>query len=118
MRIANLRLLTLGSVGALIVVGLLWESVLAPLRPGGSLLVLKVLPLALLMPGLWMGRVRSVQVLSLLIQLYLTEGLVRASDRGLASQLAWLETLLATLAFVGALAWARQARIDANATKS
>ncbi len=36
---------------ALIALGLAWELWLAPLRPGGSWLALKVLPLTLALPG-------------------------------------------------------------------
>ncbi len=37
------RWLALGSLGGLIALGLAWEMWLAPIRPGGSLLALKVL---------------------------------------------------------------------------
>ena len=40
-----------GSLLALIVLGLAWELWLAPLRPGGAWLVLKVVPLVLLVAG-------------------------------------------------------------------
>ena len=39
------RWLAVGSVLGLIVLGVAWELVLAPIKPGGSLLALKVLPL-------------------------------------------------------------------------
>ena len=108
---ATLRHLTVGGVGALILLGLLWEIWLAPLRPGGSMLFLKVIPLVMLMPGLWQGRRRSVQALSLVIQIYLTEGLVRAtSDPGFSAKLAWLETALATMVFATTLLWAKGTR--------
>jgi uncharacterized membrane protein len=112
---AKLRLLTVGGVGALILLGLLWEIWLAPLRPGGSMLFLKVVPLVMLMPGLWQGRRRSVQALSLVIQIYLTEGLVRAtSDPGFSATLAWLETALSTMVFATTLMWAKGTRTDAT----
>jgi len=108
---ANLRQLTVGGVGALILLGLLWEVWLAPLRPGGSMLFLKVVPLVLLMPGLWQGKRRTVQALSLVIQIYLTEGLVRAtSDPGFSAKLAWLETALSTMVFATTLLWAKGTR--------
>jgi len=106
-----LRLATLGGVVALILLGLLWEIWLAPLRPGGSMLFLKVVPLILLVPGLWRGQRRVVQALSLVIQIYLTEGLVRAtSDPGLSASLAWLETFLSTVVFAATLLWAKGTR--------
>jgi len=108
---ATLRHLTVGGVCALILLGLLWEIWLAPLRPSGSLLFLKVIPLVMLMPGLWQGKRRSVQALSLVIQIYLTEGLVRAtSDPGFSAKLAWLETALSTMVFATTLMWAKGTR--------
>ena len=46
------RLAAVVSLLALIALGLAWELWLAPLRPGGSWLALKVLPLLLPLPGL------------------------------------------------------------------
>ena len=69
---------------ALIVLGIAWETVLAPLRPGGSLLVLKALPLLLVLPAFWKGLIRHYQLWSMLILAYLCEGVVRGmSDGGL-----------------------------------
>jgi uncharacterized membrane protein len=45
------RRLALGSLLGLIVLGLAWEMWLAPIRPGGSLLALKVLPLCIRWPA-------------------------------------------------------------------
>lgn len=107
----RLRLVTLGGVIALVLLGLLWETWLAPLRPGGSMLFLKVVPLILLLPGLWRGQRRTVQALSLVIQIYLTEGLVRAtSDPGFSANLAWSETFLSTVVFAATLLWAKGTR--------
>ena len=95
----------------LIVLSLLWERWLAPIRPGGSWLMLKALPLLLPLPGLIKGKRYVYQWSSLLILLYLCEGLVRAvSDTGLSQWLAVLETLLATIFFVGVLAFCRATR--------
>ena len=44
------RLAVLGMI-ALFLLVMLWETLLAPIRPGGSWLVLKTLPLALLIPA-------------------------------------------------------------------
>jgi len=109
MSISTSRRLMLFSLLALVALGLAWELWLAPLRSGGSMLALKVIPLLLLLPGIWKSNRRSVQMLSLVIQIYLTEGLVRAtSDPGFSAQLAALETLLATITFGAALYWAKQ----------
>jgi uncharacterized membrane protein len=63
---------------ALILLSAAWEGFGAPLRPGGSWLILKGLPLLLPLFGVLHGRLRSVQWASLLCLFYLTEGLTRA----------------------------------------
>ncbi len=74
------------SLIALIFLGLAWELVLAPLRPGGSLLALKILPLLAPLFGILRGRVYTYQWTSMLILAYLAEGAVRAwSDRGMSA---------------------------------
>lgn len=84
---------------ALILLGLAWELLLAPLRPGGSWLVLKVLPLLLPLRGLLHGRRYTFQWSTLLVWAYFVEGVVRAvSDTGLSARLAVAEVAL-TLAF-------------------
>ena len=89
------------SLLALIALGLAWELWLAPLRPGGSWLAIKVLPLLLPLPGLLKNRMYTYRALSLLVWLYATEGLVRVgSDRGLPQLLAGLEVLLCVALFV------------------
>ncbi|MBV5290717.1 MAG: DUF2069 domain-containing protein, partial [Curvibacter lanceolatus] len=50
------RWLAVGSLVGLIALGLAWELVLAPVRPGGSLLALKVLPLCIPLAGLLKNR--------------------------------------------------------------
>lgn len=83
-----------------------WEWWLAPLRPGGSALVLKAVPLLLALPGVWRQRLYTLQWASMLILLYFTEGIVRGwSDRGMSAGLGWLETALSGIFFVSALAY-------------
>ena len=99
---------------ALIGVLILWEAWLAPVRPGGSWLVLKALPLALAVPGLLKRRVYTRQALSLLLPLYAAEGIVRAwSEPGRVRLLAAAEILLALIAFGSVLAVLRSRRRDA-----
>jgi uncharacterized membrane protein len=94
------RWLAAGSVLGLIALGLAWELWLAPLRPGGSWLVLKVLPLCLPVAGLLRNRMYTYRWVSLLVWLYFTEGVVRAySDRGLSARLALLEVALCVALF-------------------
>jgi uncharacterized membrane protein len=91
---------------ALIVLSVAWEWWLAPLRSGGSALVLKAVPLLLALPGVWRQRLYTLQWASMLILLYFAEGVVRGwSDRGLSARLSWLETALAVVFFVCALAY-------------
>lgn len=89
------RSLAVGSLLGLIVLGLAWELWLAPLRPGGSWLVLKVLPLCIPLAGLLKNRMYTYRWVSLMVWLYFTEGVVRASgDRPPSSWLAMIEVLL------------------------
>jgi uncharacterized membrane protein len=98
--VAGTRGLAVGSTLALIVLGLAWELWLAPLRPGGSWLVLKVLPLCIPLAGFLRHRMYTYRWVSLLVWLYFTEGVVRAySDRGLSARLAWAEIILCLALF-------------------
>lgn len=95
------RTLAVGSLLGLIALGLAWELWLAPLRPGGSWLALKVLPLALPLAGLLKRRMYTYRWVSLMVWIYFTEGAVRAtSDRGPSAVLAAVEVLLCLLLFV------------------
>ena len=101
-----LHLCALASLLALIVLGLACELWLAPLRPGGSWLALKVLPLCLAVPGVLRRRNYTLQWSALLILLYFIEGSVRAtSDRGPAALLGAVETGLVLVYFGCVLAW-------------
>ena len=94
------RTLAVASLLGLVVLGLSWELWLAPIRPGGSWLALKVLPLCLPLAGLLKNRMYTYRWLSLLVWIYFTEGVVRAwSDRPPGSWLALLEVLLCLLLF-------------------
>jgi uncharacterized membrane protein len=91
---------------------LLWELWLAPLRPGGSWLALKALPLALLWPGLARGTRRPGQWLTLLLPLYLAEAVVRAvSESGRHALVAWMAAALAAVAIAALLACFRAGRM-------
>ena len=104
--VAATRWLAVGSLVGLIVLGLAWEMWLAPLRPGGSVLALKVLPLVLPLAGLLKRRMYTYRWVSLMVWLYFTEGVVRAwSDTlPLSRALAGLEIALC-LALFAACAW-------------
>jgi uncharacterized membrane protein len=94
------RWLAVASLLALVVLGLAWELWLAPLRPGGSLWAVKVLPLCLPLAGLLKRRMYTYRWTSLLVWFYFLEGVVRAtSERGPAVPLAVLETILSLVLF-------------------
>jgi uncharacterized membrane protein len=99
------------SLVALIFLCLAWELWLAPLRPGGSWLVLKVLPLLCALMGVLRGRRYTLQWSSMLILAYFTEGTVRAwSEAGLSRGLALAEVFLSLVFFTAALVYARLTR--------
>ena len=89
--IASTRILAVGSLLGLVVLGLAWELVLAPIRPNGSWLALKVLPLCIPLAGLLKNRMYTYRWVSLMVWLYFTEGAVRAySDKAPGNYLAMM----------------------------
>ena len=103
-----------GALVALIALCLAWELWLAPLRPGGSWVALKALPLALPLAGVLQGRRYTYQWSSLLILAYLAEGATRAwTDTGLSRSLALGEVLLSLAFFAAAVSYARATRAAA-----
>jgi uncharacterized membrane protein len=95
-----IRRLAVGSLLGLIVLGLAWELWLAPLRPGGTWVALKVLPLCLPLAGLLRHRLYTYRWVSLLVWIYFTEGVVRAwSDQPPSSYLAMAEIVLCLMLF-------------------
>jgi uncharacterized membrane protein len=106
-----LRRVAAGALLGLILLCLAWELWLAPLRPGGSLIALKALPLLLPLPGILRGRRYAFQWSSMLILAYFAEGVTRAwSERGLSQLLAGGEIVLSLVFFAAALAYARLGR--------
>jgi uncharacterized membrane protein len=100
------RAVAVASLLALIALGLAWELWLAP--TGNRTLALKVLPLLLPLPGLLRNRMYTYRWLSLMVWLYFTEGVVRAtSDRGPSVALAIVEVLLCLLLFCACAAHVR-----------
>lgn len=106
-----LQRLAASALIALIALCLAWELWLAPLRPGGSFLALKALPLALPLGGILKGKRSTYLWSSMLILGYLAEGVTRAwSDVGASQKLAVLEIVLSVTFFGAALAYARWTR--------
>jgi uncharacterized membrane protein len=109
--INNLKLGASASLIALIFLCLAWEAILAPLKPGGSLLMLKTIPLLLPLFGILKGKRYTYQWSCMFILLYFTEGVVRAwSDTGLSAKLALLEVLLSLLFFICTIFYAKLTR--------
>ncbi|MGE5450825.1 MAG: DUF2069 domain-containing protein [Acidobacteriota bacterium] len=106
--IEQLRWISVGSVSMLIVLGLAWELKLAPLPGGTGALAWKVLPLTFALAGLLKHKLYTYRWLSLLVWLYFTEGVVRAtSDHGLSQQLAVIETTLSIALFTACALYVR-----------
>lgn len=108
-RIVHLsRLGASGSLLALIVLCLGWEILWAPLRPGGSLLFLKTLPLLGPLFGILRGKRYTYQWAGMLILFYFTEGVVRAwAEPGITRLLASLEIAFTLLFFACAILYAK-----------
>ena len=104
--------LCLLSVTLMILFGFLWEIKLYPLRDG-SLLWLKVLPLIPLLPGLFQGRLRSLQWLTLIIWFFITEAIVRVTSdpsENFIWSFIWLGLSVSTL--ISAMGAVRKIRLN------
>ena len=107
----GLQLAATASLAALFVLCLLWELWLAPLRPGGSFIALKALPLLLPLRGLWRGQRYTYQWASMLILAWFAEGVTRAvAEHGTSQVLAICEALLSAVFFAATIAYARLSR--------
>ncbi|MDD2545895.1 MAG: DUF2069 domain-containing protein [Burkholderiaceae bacterium] len=114
--VAATRWLATASLLALILLCLAWELVLAPVRPGGSWLALKALPLCIPLAGLLKNRMYTYRWVSLMVWLYFTEGVVRAwSDKAPSAWLALGEVALCTSLFVACTLHVRLRQRNAKA---
>lgn len=115
-----LQRVSIVSLLALFILCLLWEIWLAPLRPGGTLLFLKALPLACAFRGVSRGSLYTIQWASMLVLLYLMEGVVRvmSDPPGPSIVMAWLEILFSSVFFLAALLYVRPAKRYAKALKN
>ncbi|MES2500430.1 MAG: DUF2069 domain-containing protein [Pseudomonadota bacterium] len=117
--LSTLRIGASVSLVALIFLCVAWESVLAPLKPEGSLLMLKALPLLLPLFGILKGRRYTYQWAGMLVLLYFTEGAVRAwSDIGVSRQLAMIEVVFSLIFFLCAIFYAKLTRNSALKTRA
>lgn len=104
------------SLIALIVLCIAWEMLLAPIRPNGSWLVLKVIPLFIPLRGILQRDLYTMQWSSMLILLYFAEGIVRGmSDTGLSATLGWIEVALVLIFFICVIAYLRPYKKAAKA---
>ena len=112
MRVA--RLIASASLVLLIVLCLAWELWLAPLRPGGSWLALKALPLAAPLSGVLSGKRYTYQWATMLILAYFAEGATRSwAETGLSRGLASMEIVFAVAFFAAAVSYAHLTRAGA-----
>ncbi len=93
-----------------------WEALIAPLKPGGSLLVLKAVPLLIPLGGVIKRDIYTLQWSSMVILLYFTEGVVRAwSDTAPASRIMAIgEIALVCVYFASALLYLRPYKREAK----
>ena len=103
---------------ALIILCILWESVLAPIKPGGSWAVIKMVPLLFALKGIWQARSYTMQWASMLILLYFIEGVTRLNDPGFSAYLAGAEVMLSLIAYVALLAYLKPLKKQAKLKKA
>jgi uncharacterized membrane protein len=115
--VQKLRFAASLSLIALIILSLAWEGVLAPIKPEGSKLILKAVPLLLPLFGILNGRRYTYQWASMFILIYFTEGAVRAwADQGLSEKLALIEVLLTVIFFACTIFYAKLTRVPVKLT--
>ena len=103
------------SLVGLIVLCTTWELVLAPLRPGGSWMAIKALPLLLPLAGVLRRDIYTLQWASMMVHLYFIEGVVRAwSERGTVAVLSSIEIALSTVFFFCAIFFLRPYKKEAK----
>ena len=101
----------IASLVMLIFLCLAWELWLAPIRPGGSLLALKAVPLLVPLFGVLHGKRYTFQWSSMFILLYFTEGVTRGwADAGLSRQMAFGEIALSLVYFAAVVTYSRLTR--------
>lgn len=99
------------SLICLIALCVVWELWLAPLRPGGSWVVLKVLPLLAPLFGVLRERRYTYRWAVMLVLGYFIEGVVRAyADAGRSAVLAGIEVVLSLTFVIAAALFVRSTR--------
>jgi uncharacterized membrane protein len=98
----------------LIVLALAWELLIAPLRPGGSWLALKVIPLLLPLPALLRGGAYAMQLAIFISMLYLFEGAARVFEAQPVAILAMVELALTVCFLAAAIVYLRPMKLAAR----
>ncbi len=91
---------------ALVVLCVAWEAWLAPLRPGGTWLMLKAAFLLIPLRGILYGRRYTYQWACMFVLLYFMEGVVRAGDPGGVALYARIEIVLTMAVFFAMITYA------------
>jgi uncharacterized membrane protein len=99
----------------LIILCIAWEWFISPLRPGGSWLILKAVPLIVMLPGIWRAKVYTMQWGTMLILIYTTEALVRISESGWNFWMALLELVFSVAIFISLLLYLKPIKAEAKA---
>jgi uncharacterized membrane protein len=107
------RRTTAALLATLALVEICWELWLAPLKPGGSLLALKALPLVALWPGVARSRTRPLQWALLLLPWYFAEGIVRGySESGRHALCGVTAAALSLATIASGLVYVRLAKLE------
>jgi len=93
----------IASMIALILWCVLWETLIAPLKPGGSWLVLKAAPLLIPLAGIIKRDIYTLQWTSMMVLLYFTEGVVRGWSDKTMPWLGWGEAAIVVVYFLCAI---------------
>ncbi len=114
-----LHLIASFSLICLIILGVLWEAVLSPVKPGSYWWAIKVIPLLFPLKGVLTKNIYTMQWSSMLILLYFMEGVVRAMGDAdtLSRMLAVLEILLCLGFFFASILYVKPYKKIAKAEK-
>jgi uncharacterized membrane protein len=97
----------IGSLALLIAWCIAWEMWVSPLKPGGSWMVLKAVPLLFPLLGVIKRDIYTLQWTSMMILLYFTEGVVRGWSDKAMPWLGWGEAGIVLVYFMCAILYVR-----------
>ncbi len=107
------------SLIGLILLGIVWETWLAPYKLGHYLFVIKVIPLLFPLRGVFQKNIYTMQWASMFIMFYFMEGVVRAMGDAeyMSRWLAGLEIILSVSFFISSIYFVRPYKKIAKAAK-